>query len=223
MSKSQIPKAKSQGLLRGNDVLGVGPWDLGFFFMHPPHELFPFHHFQFGNLHYLAAGDRADEPGATAGGYFSPVVIRYAYPHYATREPFFPALAVDDVGGAYRGLEALDWIMDRGLLFPRSDAVGLRADGSKDQLPLKELDLAVTPTAFCAHDATGFPGHPLTAAIQIVPRADFALAPGGGFPARLSACLPTFQLHADLIGARGLRLLPRALTLTRPLRFAEID
>lgn len=191
--------------------------------MQPPHELFPFHHFQYGKLHCLSAGDRAGELAASGTQHFSPVVIRYAYPRYTTREPFFPAMAVDDVGGAYRGLEALDWIMDRGLLFPRSDAIGLRPDGSKDQLSLKELDLAVTPSVFVAKDENDFPGHPLAAAVQIVSRADFALAPGGGFPARLSACLPTFQLHADLIGPRVLALLPRLLTLTRPLRFEEID
>jgi len=50
--------------------------------MQPPYERFPFHHFQYDNRHYLAAGDRAGELAASAAQHFSPVLIRYAYPRY---------------------------------------------------------------------------------------------------------------------------------------------
>ena len=193
--------------------------------MLPPHEIFPYHCLSLGKLTFVVSGESAGHLAGLAARSFTPVVVRYAYPRFETRTPFFPFMAADDVGILYRGLDALDWMAQSGLLYPRSDAMGVWADGSEDQLFLKELDLAVPPVPYVAATPreTGFPGSPLAAAVEIVPHSNYAIAPGGNFPARLSACLPTFQLHADLIGLTAFDLIPHALADPRPVSFGALD
>ncbi|MBI3242983.1 MAG: hypothetical protein HYZ49_11885 [Chloroflexi bacterium] len=193
--------------------------------MLPPHETFPYHCLSLGTLTFVVSGEGAEHLAGLAARSFSPVVARYAYPRFETRAPFFPVMAADDLGKLYQGLDALDWMAGSGLLYPRSDAMGVWVDGSEDQLFLKELDLAVPPLAFAAASAgeADFPGSLLSAAIQIVSQSDHAITPGGDFPSRLSACLPTFQLHADLIGLMAFDLIPHVLTHPRPISFEDLD
>ncbi len=193
--------------------------------MLPPHETFPYHCLSLGTLNIIVSGEGADHLARLAPRSFSPVVVRYAYPRFETRAPFFPTMAADDVGTIYRGLDALDWMAQSGLLYPRSDAMGVWADGSEDQLFLKELDLAVPPIPFVAATPgeAGFPGSPLAAVVEIVAQSDWAITPGGGFPARLVACVPTFQLHADLIGLTAFELIPHALADPRPISLDALD
>ena len=193
--------------------------------MFPPHETFPYHCLILGALTFVVSGEGAGHLAGLAARSFSPVVVRYAYPRFETRAPFFPFMAADDVGTLYRGLDALDWIAQSGLLYPRSDAMGVWADGSEDQLFLKELDLAVPPIPFVAATPgeDGFPGSPLAAAVEIVPHSDWAITPGGDFPTRLSACIPTFQLHAGLIGLTAFDLIPRVLANPRPIPLDALD
>ncbi|MEK7323902.1 MAG: hypothetical protein AAB217_01440 [Chloroflexota bacterium] len=193
--------------------------------MLPPHETFSYYCLSLGTLTFVVSGDGAGHLAGLAARSFSPVVVRYAYPRFETRAPFFPFMAADDVGTLYRGLDALDWMAQGGLLYPRSDAMGLQADGSEDQLFLKELDLAVPPIPFVAATPgeDGFPGSPLAAAVEIVAQSDWAITPGGNFPARLAACVPTFQLHADLIGLTAFDLIPHVLANPRPISLEALD
>ena len=131
-------------------------------------------------------------------------------------------MAADDRGSLYRGLDAFDWIAESGLLFPRSDAMGLWSDGSEDQLFLKELDLAVPPLIYISPSADRF-GDRLAAAVEIVSDAAFAIAPAGGFPNRIAASVPTFQMHRELIGILALQLLPQAIAHPRTITFDHID
>lgn len=170
------------------------------------HEEFPFHAFQLNGLNYLARGDGAADLAALTESHFTPVFVRYAFSQFNTLRPFFPTMAADDRGSLYRGLDAFDWITESGLLFPRSDAMGLWSDGSEDQLFLKELDLAVPPLIFVSPSVDRF-GDRLAAAVEIVGDAVFAIAPGGGFPNRIAASVPTFQMHRDHINHAGLQLL----------------
>jgi hypothetical protein len=166
-----------------------------------PHESFPYHCFQLGTFHLVATGAGAER--LAAGGY-TPVFIRYAFPLYGTHAPLCPVMAADDRGGIYRGLDAYDWIAERGLLFPRSDVVGLLADGKEHQCFLKELDLGVAALAFVAASPgeAGF-GQPLAAAVEVVPHSEWAITPGGDFPTRLAAIVPTFQLHRHALSRAG--------------------
>ncbi len=175
--------------------------------MFPPHEEFPFHFFQLNGLNYLARGDGAADLAALTESHFTPVFARYAFLQINTLRPFFPTMAADDRGSLYRGLDAFDWIAESGMLFPRSDAMGLWNDGSEDQLFLKELDLAVPPLIYISPSADQFPGVRLAAAVEIVSDAAFAIAPGGGFPHRIAASVSTFQLNHNLVNQQGLQLL----------------
>lgn len=184
--------------------------------MLPPHDLLPAHCFQLNGQHYLAAGRGAGDLAAMGEGAFSPVCVRYAWPLFGPRRPFFPAMAVDDFGALYRGLDAIDWLIAGGLLFPRSDAAGTWPDGSEDQLFVKELDLAAPPLAYAAAEAE-FPGVRLTAAIDIVEMADFALAPGGNFPARLLSAIPALRLNAAVPFSKAVLLIPQAAANPRAI------
>lgn len=188
-----------------------------------PHEEFPFHAFQLNGLNYLARGGRAADLAALTDSHFAPVFVRYAFSQFNTLRPFFPTLAADDRGGLYRGLDAFDWIAESGMLFPRSDVMGLWSNGEEDQFFLKEFDLALTPLIFVSPSADQFPGGRLAAAVEIVSDAAFAFAPGGGFPNRIAASVPTFQIHRDLIGVTALQLLPQIITHPRAITFDHID
>ncbi len=175
--------------------------------MLPPHEEFPFHAFQLNGLNFLARGDGAADLAALTDSHFAPVFVRYAFSQFNTLRPFFPTMAADDRGGLYRGLDAFDWIAESGMLFPRSDVMGLWSDGEEDQFFLKEFDLALTPLIFVSPSADQFSGDRLAAAVEIVSDAAFAIAPGGGFPNRIAASVPTFQLNHNLVNQQGLQLL----------------
>ncbi|MBM4425115.1 MAG: hypothetical protein FJ030_17335 [Chloroflexi bacterium] len=179
--------------------------------MLPPHETLPAHCFQLDGQHYLATGNGAGALAASGQGAFTPAHIRYAYPQLETRRPFFPAMAADDVGKLYRGLDSIDWLIANGLLFPRADVSGLWPDAAADQLFIKELDLAVPPLAFASPSESDFPGVPLTAAIEIIENTTFALAPDGNFPARLLSAIPAFQLNAAIPIHQSIRLIPQAV------------
>src|SRR3990172_153795 len=182
-----------------------------------PHDLLLAHCFQLNGQHYLVTGSGAGDLAALGEGAFSPVYVRYSYPLFGSRRPFFPAMAADDRGALYRGLDAIDWLIASGLLFPRSDAAGLWPDGSEDQLFVKELDLAVPPLAYAAAAEAEFPGVRLTAAIEIVEKATFALAPGANFPARLLSAIPAFQLNAAVPFTRATQLIPQAAANPRTI------
>ncbi|MBI5347699.1 MAG: hypothetical protein HZB77_00025 [Chloroflexi bacterium] len=174
--------------------------------MLPPHEQFPFYFFQLNGSNFLARSDGAADLAALTESHFTPVFARYAFSQVNTLRPFFPTMAADDRGSLYRGLDAFDWIAESGVLFPRSDAMGVWSDGSEDQLFLRELDLAVLPLIYISPSAERF-GERLAAAVEIVSDAAFAIAPAGGFPNRIAASVPTFQLNRDLVNHQGLQLL----------------
>jgi hypothetical protein len=170
------------------------------------YEEFPYYAFRLRELNCLTRGDGAADLAVLAESHFTPVFVHYAFAQFNTLRPFFPTMAADDRGSLYRGLDAFDWITESGLLFPRSDAMGVWSDGSEDQLFLKELDLAVPPLVFVSPSTDRF-GERLAAAVEIVSDAASAIAPAGGFPNRIAASIPTFQLRRDQINHAGLQLL----------------
>ena len=193
--------------------------------MLPPPDSLSAYALQLDGQYYLARGAGAPALAALGQDAFSPVSIRYAFPHFATRRPFFPALAADDRGRRYRGLEAIDWLSSSGLLFPRADALGVWSDGVEDQLFIKELDLAVPMLSYAAPSEApaDFPGHLLAAAIEIVENTTFALAPGGNFPIRLLSAIPALQLNAASLNSRTARLIPQVAANPRTLSFADLE
>ena len=183
--------------------------------MLPPHETLPYRLLRAGALTYLVSDLTADAP--------SGVCLRYAYPRLYSREPFFPTMTADDWGTLYRGMNAVDWLIASGPMYPRSDVMGLRPDATADQLFLKELDLAVPPMIYVAASVESFPGEPVAAAVEIATHLPYALAPGGQFPARIQAATPTFQMHAALCLRLPSDAWPRALAHSLPISLARLE
>lgn len=186
-----------------------------------PFEVLPAHCFQREGETYLASGAGAEglaaAGSATSGpAPYTPVYVRYAFPRLGTRRPFFPALAADDRGRLYRGLEAVDWLASYGLLYPRADAEGVWSDGPADRLFVKELDLAVPVLLYAAAGPEDFPGRPVAAAVELITGLPYALALGGNYNSRVSAAVPVFQLHAGLAPDRALTLIRTAVREPRP-------
>jgi len=173
-----------------------------------PFEVVQAHSVQVEGRTYIVHGSGAEAFIASGQGAFAPVYLRYAFPRFGTLRPFFVTMAADDRGRLYRGFEAIDWIASSGILYPRSDAAGVGADGQADQFPLKELDLGVTMQAFASPGESEFPGHQLYAALEFVNDPAFALAPGGNFPARLLTSIPAFQVNAALPPTQLAQLIP---------------
>lgn len=191
--------------------------------MLPLAEKFDYVAFEWGGRRLLAAGPGANRLASFGRHAFTPVCLRYAFLLYTSRQPFFPTLAADDLGVRYKDLQAFDWLSESGLLYPRADAVGVHADGTQDQLFLKELDLAVPAVPYVSAGEGEFPGWPVSAALQVVAEGDFAICPGGNFPPRLLAILPAVQLHVRIIGARLESILPRLLAVNAPIGLDEFD
>ncbi|MEZ4666810.1 MAG: hypothetical protein R3E39_02620 [Anaerolineae bacterium] len=94
-----------------------------------------------------------------------------------------PGLVVLDYGDMLTGEEAWDFLIRKSNLYPRSEVVGYRNDGTEDMVFIRVLDMAVTPevlaygtesdtkplakiTALIAEDASGIPDRLL----QYLPR-----------------------------------------------------
>lgn len=185
--------------------------------MSVPFEIVQANCVQVDGLTYLVHGPGAEAFLAIGQGAFTPTYLRYAFPYYGTLRPFFVTIAADDRGKFYRGFEAIDWIANSGLLFPRSDAEGIYADGSEDQFPLKELDLGVSLQVYASRSEAEFPGNQLYVALEFVNEATFALAPGGYFPVRLLSAIPAFQVNAAIPITQLIPLIPQVAASPRTI------
>jgi hypothetical protein len=173
--------------------------------------------------YYLGIGHRAGELAAHDLGSFWSAGVRYAFPRWGTLRPFFVSMAADDRGKLYKGLEAIDWISNNGLLFPRADAAGQWADGHEDQFVMKELDLGIPVLVFASASETDFPGLQVHAALEFVTDVPFAAAPGGNFPARVQAAIPAFQMNAVLTLPQLEKLMPKITSDPHLVGMDEID
>jgi hypothetical protein len=117
-----------------------------------------------------------------------PVYLRFAFAPALEGEPLIPARVVDDWGAEIVAPDTYEWIAARGKLFPRADAIGLTPSGQPLHCIMKELDLAIPPTAYAARSPEEFPGRPL------------AFALGGGeapaLPAMLAQAVPLQSFEA---------------------------
>jgi hypothetical protein len=193
--------------------------------MHPPYETFHAHALLIEGHYDLAIGQGAAVLEAQDLGSFRTAGVRYAFPRFGTLRPFFVTMAADDRGKLYKGLDAIDWIANNGLLFPRADVAGQWADGHEDQFVIKELDLGLSVHVFASQSETDFPGLQVHAAMEFVDPAvaSFAVAPGGNFPARLQAALPVFQVNAGLSFSQLSQLIPKAAASPRLFTMDEAE
>lgn len=79
-------------------------------------------------------------------------ILRYMV-NYLFESDYYlnPAYLLGEYGGELTGWRAWDFMFKRYHLNPRSEVTGLRSDGKKGQLLLKELDM-VAPIAIFAYD-----------------------------------------------------------------------
>jgi hypothetical protein len=192
-------------------------------FMSVPYEVIHAYALLIDGHYYLGIGHRAGELAASDLGSFRSAGVRYAFPRWGTLRPFFVTMAADDRGKLYKGLEAIDWISNNGLLFPRADAAGQWADGSEDQFVMKELDLAIPVQVFASASETDFPGLQVHAALEFVADVPFVAAPGGNFPARIQAAIPVFQVNAALTLPQLEKLMPKITSDPRVVSMDELE
>lgn len=82
------------------------------------------------------------------------LLLRYGFRYYG--KPHFsitPGIVALDYGDMLTGQEAWDFVYSKSNLHPRADIVGYRNDGLDEMIPLKTLDLAVTPAVLIYADA----------------------------------------------------------------------
>lgn len=130
----------------------------------------------------LAGQTSVSDPGfeIIASGDF---IIRYGVrflgkPHLSV----VPGLLALDYGDILTGEEAWEFLWNRSNLYPRSDVVGYRNDGTDEMIPIKKLDLALPPEILVYGDALA--ARPL-ASLQAIIAAKNTL-----IPPRLSQYLP---------------------------------
>ncbi len=121
----------------------------------------------------------------------SPLTIRYAWAYLYREEVIVPGLFAAEYGAILVGRAAWDYALQHSNLHPRADIVGLRSDGQRDQVMLRELDFGqpVTVLAYDAPDAR----HPLARLSA------YWAGPGApSVPDLLRDCLPALpRLPAD--------------------------
>ncbi|GAB4341787.1 MAG: hypothetical protein Kow00117_21460 [Phototrophicales bacterium] len=90
-------------------------------------------------------------PNAVATGDF---IIRYGIRFLG--KPMIsivPGILALDYGEMLTGEAAWDFIFNKSNLYPRADVVGYRHDGEDDMIPLKHLDVALTPDVLIYADS----------------------------------------------------------------------
>lgn len=97
---------------------------------------------QVGSVSILATAALAEGEVVAEGAF----VIRYGVRYLGKLHvSIVPGLVVMDYGDMLTGEEAWNFLISRSNLYPRSEVVGYRNDGSDDMVFIRSLDMAVTP------------------------------------------------------------------------------
>lgn len=106
------------------------------------------------------------------------IEMSYAFPLLYSKEFMFPQLAIDDFRREYHGHAAIEFMMDKGNLYPRADVIGVRrSDGQQTDFYMKEVDIAAGLHAFAY--ASSLVGAPL-ARVEAAVWLDAAIDPQAG-------------------------------------------
>lgn len=81
-----------------------------------------------------------------------PLIVRYAWAYLYRDDLIVPGLIATEYGGMLVGREGWDFALKHSNLHPRADAVGLRSDGKRDQVMLRELDFG-QPVAVLVYES----------------------------------------------------------------------
>ena len=68
-------------------------------------------------------------------------LLRFAFVKYGSEQPLFPALILDDWGGAIRGAAMYGWYRDFADQFPRAEVFGYEANGRYGQRFVREFEI----------------------------------------------------------------------------------
>lgn len=149
----------------------------------------PFHGavVQFAADQVLITGTVPDEAALVIAS--GELTIRYGVrllgkPHLS----FVPGLVALDYGDMLIGEEAWTFLFKKSNLHPRSDVVGYLNDGQADMMPVKKLDLTLSPEVLVYFDSGSVP----------VARPTALIAPDlAGVPKRICEYLPHFTSLAE--------------------------
>ncbi|MCU0463816.1 MAG: hypothetical protein MUF38_04530 [Anaerolineae bacterium] len=140
---------------------------------------------------YLLAASLSSEVEPVFSGQLT---VRYGLRYLG--KPFLavvPALVALDYGDFLTGDAAWEFLTKRSNLYPRSDVIGYRHDGTDEMIPVKQLDLAIPPMALAYSDAES--ALPLAEVTGLVGAEE-------AFPARLCAFLARYDTLADFWAAQ---------------------
>ena len=111
--------------------------------------------------------------------------VRYGLNSLKMQAAIFPRRVVSDYGGIYTGMNAIDWIIKKGLSHPRADVDCVMSDGTIISCMLRDLDLSVVPVVYVGADSDKLPGKRVSAIISIDGSIDSDI-----YSSRVRHCLP---------------------------------
>ena len=117
-------------------------------------------------------------------------MIRYGIPYLGKPHiSIVPDLVVLDYGDMLTGEDAWEFLINQSNLYPRSDVLGYRNDGSDEMVVIKQLDFAIPFKVFAYTSKTD---HQPIAQLDALITTDY-----NHYPARLIKYLPCFDTIAD--------------------------
>ncbi|MDP6770310.1 MAG: hypothetical protein QF704_06405 [Anaerolineales bacterium] len=135
---------------------------------------------------FLVRGIRTIAPVDTSYKVVGPIThVRYALNSLKIQATIFPMRVVSDYGGVYTGMNAIDWIIKKGLSYPRSDVDCVMSDGTIISCMLRDLNLSVVPVVHVGADSDKLPGKHVSAIISINGSIDSDI-----YSSRVRHCLP---------------------------------
>tara|TARA_B100000945_G_C20424942_1_gene619992 strand:+ start:3192 stop:3740 length:549 start_codon:yes stop_codon:yes gene_type:complete len=77
--------------------------------------------------------------------------IKYGFTLYGSDSYMFPSEVVADYGKVYSGDDAIRFILDKGITYPRSEVNGTSEEGLSISIWLRDIDLSI-PLVICCKD-----------------------------------------------------------------------
>ena len=142
---------------------------------------------------FLVRGIRTIELVDTSYKVVGPIThVRYGLNSLKIQATIFPMRVVSDYGGVYTGMNAIDWIIKKGLSYPRADVDCVMSDGTMTSCMLRDLDLSVVPVVYVGADSDKLPGKPVSAIISIDGSINSDV-----YSSRVRHCLPIIYINED--------------------------
>ncbi len=91
--------------------------------------------------HVLPGRDQAIPPGSDL------LWLRFGFVFLGTEKPLIPSFAMDDRGNEFRTLRLMEWVYEKGDIYPRGEIFGYELDRNKEwietQVFVREIELSL--------------------------------------------------------------------------------